>query len=289
MFFRASISARTDRAVFPRVSLFAVLVFGLSACSPDVIVLTDTMTELLYPDLRTQLRLAVPGTVRHNVLDPFTSWSDQVRGLSDTVPLVMTLIASGLAPADVQAGERSGDVVTLGGYAAQPVDGMIVFDPGPAAADAAVFALAEVARREDVGAVCLFAVETGPSARRMRTEFVSEFSRLSDGGIPLNEERWFTDVGNEVVRRAIRDAGNSGCIMVFFLGERTPAALEAIDGRNIPVIVGADLTGRPGIEQIGWFHRSIPQAVTAWLENRDTRVFPAEFRSRSTQNQHRGD
>ncbi len=279
MFFRASISAHTDRAVFVRVLLFTVLVFGLSACSPDVIVLTDSMTELLYPDLRAQLRRTVPGAVRYTTIDPFKSWSDQVRGLSGTAPLVMTLVASGLAPPDLRTGERRGDVVILGGYAVQPVDGMIVFDPGPAAADAAAFVLSEVVRRVDRGAVCLFTLETGPAARRMRTEFVSEFSRRSDGAIPLNEERWFTDVGNEVVRRAIRDAGDSECIMVFFLGERTSAALEAIDGRNVPVIADADLTERPGVEQIGWFHRSFPQAVTAWLGNRETRVFPAEFRS----------
>lgn len=275
---RATTSARIDRRArgIRRALLAPLLLLLLTGCDPALVLVTDPITDVLYPDLHERLAEAAGGRVRRIETDPFSS--ESALSVPEAAPVVMSMIASGLFPDDASMRD-SRPVVTIGGYAVEPRDGLLLFDPGPAAADAAAHAVTRAAGRGDLHAVCFFVMETDAVARRIRSEFVNEFTRASAGTtVELREQRWFSDPGNEAVRRAVRDARDDNCVMVLVLGTRLPVALEIVESRPVPVIVASDHVHHPRTDLAGWFVRPVADAVSEWLlRPQDGVLFPARF------------
>ncbi len=281
MSFREIIFAHTDRSGRIRICLVLFAVISASACTPQILVFTDPVTELQHPGIGRDVQSLTGARVRQVSVDPFSESRRYDRTVPENVPVAMSLLASTALPEDLLPASRDGAVVTMGGYASEAPEGFVVFDPGPAAAAAARFAAARPGDGDELRSVCLFVLETEPAARRMRSEFVSELTRAGEGRTELTERRWFTDPGTEAVRGAVRDAGDTPCLVVLFLGDRLPAALEILENRSVPVVIGGDRIDYPGVDIVGWFDRSIAEALAAWYRDPDMRVFPAHFKSPS--------
>lgn len=281
MCFRDIIFAHTGRPVRLGAYLALFVLVSTSACTPEILLFTDPVTELNHPDIRRDLQTQADARVRQVSVYPFGDESEYTRSIPENVPVVLSLLASAALPESLFTTPRESAVVTIGGYAPEARGGLLVFDPGPAAAGAARFSATRLSESDELQRVCVYVLETGPAARRMRSEFVSEFTRLRDGSAELQEQRWFTDPGNEAVRGAVRDERASSCLMVFFLGERLSVALEVLDNRDVPVVIGADRVDYAGVDIVGWFDRPIAEALAAWYRDPETLTYPAHFQSSS--------